>query len=650
MTQAIDFACADRSVRPQDDLFRHVNGAWLASASIAPDQSSAGGFIDLRDKSEADVRAIIEEQPLGDPSTDTGRIAALFASFMDADRVEQLGATPLQPIFSAIAAVTSPSAVARHLGWSLRNGLSPLVNLYEESDPGDPTRYAAFLTQAGLGLPDETYYRLDEHAEVREQYLAHVTRVLTLAGFDDAAAQAAAVLELETKIASHHWDRVRLRDLKAAYNPTPFADVVTQSAGFDWEAYLDGAGIPAGVLGTLIVSQPSFLTGAAALVSEAPLEQWRAWARWKAISGLSGYLSSPFVEARFDFYEKTLAGNEEQRPRWKRGVSFVEGVVGEAVGRLYVERHFEPAKKEAMETLVANLLEAYRRSISTLSWMTDETRVEALRKLSKFTPKIGYPTQWRDYSALTVSADDLVGNALAANSFELDWTLSRIGAPVDPAEWQMFPQTVNAYYHPLRNEIVFPAAILQPPFFNVDADEAINYGAIGAVIGHEIGHGFDDKGSTCDGDGKLRDWWQPADKKAFEQLTSRLVGQYEGLEPEGVTGTTGVNGQLTLGENIGDLGGLGIAYDAWLLAGGTPEGDRVDGLTPGQRFFFGWAQAWRGKRRPEYSRVLLTTDPHSPAEFRCNQIVRNLDAFYGAFEVGEDDSLWLDEAERVTIW
>ena len=338
----------------------------------------------------------------------------------------------------------------------------------------------------------------------------------------------------------------------------------------------------------------------------------------------------------------------EQRPRWKRGVALVEGALGEAVGRAYVARHFQPEKKEAMDRLVARLLEAYRNSIEKLSWMTEETRAEALRKLAQFTPKIGYPARWRDYSALRLTADDLMANVLAANSFELDWTLGRIGKPVDKDEWQMYPQTVNAYYHPLRNEIVFPAAILQPPFFNAEADDAVNYGAIGAVIGHEIGHGFDDKGSTCDGDGRLRDWWQPADREAFEALAKRLIAQFDGLSPEGVDGT--VNGELTVGENIGDLGGLGIAYDAWLLAGGDPDGEEIDGYTPAQRLFLGWAQAWRGKRRPESAKMLLAVDPHSPSEFRCNQIVRNLGAFYDAFGVTRDDALWLAPEDRVTIW
>ena len=649
MTDAIAHANADPSVRPQDDLFRHVNGTWLATAKIDPDKSSAGGFMDLRDAAEQDVLDIIESLPASAPDTDEGRIGALYRSFMDEDRIEALGATPLHPVFNAIAAIDSPSALARHLGWSLRHGLSPLVALYEESDPGDPERYAAFTSQAGLGLPDETYYRLDEHAEIREQYLAHLRRVFELAGFFDAEEQAQAVLALETQIAAHHWDRVRLRDLRAMYNPTSLADLRAASPDFDWDAYLEGAEIPADILGDLIVAQPSFIEGVAPLLASAPLDTWRSWARWKAISGLSGYLSSDFVDARFDFYERILSGNEEQRPRWKRGVALVEGVLGEAVGRLYVAEHFQPEKKAAMDELVGNLLAAYRVSIEKLDWMTDETRAEALHKLEKFTPKIGYPVKWRDYSALTLSEDDLIANVLAANSFELDYTIGRIGKGVDKDEWQMFPQTVNAYYHPLRNEIVFPAAILQPPFFNAAADDAVNYAAIGAVIGHEIGHGFDDKGSTCDGDGRLRDWWQPAVREAFEALAEKLVAQYDGLVPEGVDSGS-VNGKLTVGENIGDLGGLDIAYKAWLLAGGDPDGEPIDGLTPAQRFFVGWAQAWRGKRRPEAMKVLLATDPHSPNEFRCNQIVRNLEPFYTAFGVSEGDALWLAPEERVAIW
>ena len=650
MTSAIAFEHMDPKIRPADDLFRNVNGTWLQTAPIDADKSSAGGFVDLRDQAERDVAKLIDELPLGDPTTDEGRVAALYASFMDTERIESRSAQPLQPIFERIDSVDTPSALAGYLGWSLRQGFSPLLHLYEEADPGDPANYALFASQGGLGLPDEAYYRLDEHAQIREHYLTHLEESFSLAGLRDAADQARAVLALETEIAKHHWDRVALRDLRAMYNPMSLAELRSASPDFDWDAFLAGADIAPEKLDKLIVGQPSFLSGASPLLAEAGLESWRSWARWHAVSALSPFLSEAFVEAQFRFYEQILSGNEAQRPRWKRGVAFVEGVVGEAVGRLYVARHFRPRQKQEMEHLVGNLLSAYRDSISALDWMTEETRAEALRKLSMFTPKIGYPAKWRDYSALQVGADDLVANVLASNSFELDHTLERIGQPVDIHEWQMYPQTVNAYYHPLRNEIVFPAAILQPPFFNSQADDAVNYGAIGAVIGHEIGHGFDDKGSMCDGEGRLRDWWQPADRAAFEGLASRLIDQFDGLRPEGLESDSGVNGELTVGENIGDLGGLGIAYQAWLLAGGDPSGTPIDGYTPAQRFFLGWAQAWRGKRRPESMKMALATDPHSPNEFRCNQIVRNLQPFYDAFGVTPGDALWLAPEERVTIW
>ncbi|RMB58459.1 M13 family metallopeptidase [Tessaracoccus antarcticus] len=650
MTTALNFDHFDTSVPPTEDLFRHANGAWLKEVTIAADKSGAGAFIDLRDASEAAVRDIITSTGGGDASDGERRkIADLYASFMDTDRVEALGATPLQPVLARIDAITDARDLSAHLGWSLRNGFSSLIGFGEDSDPGNPQRYVMFTGQAGLGLPDEEYYRLEEHAHIREAYRAHLERVLGLAGMTDAAAQADAVFALETRIASHHWDKVRTRDLRQMYNPMTWEEFTASTSGIDWNAFAEAAELPVDKVADLVVGQPSFATAAADLVATGNLDAWKSWARWKAVSALSAWLSSDFVDARFDFYERTLQGTEQLRDRWKRGVSLVEGVLGEAIGKIYVERHFQGGAKEAMDELVANLLAAYRISIEKLDWMTETTRAEALDKLSKFRPKIGFPEQWRDYSALQVTPDDLVGNVLAANSFELDHTLEKLGGPMDPHEWLMFPQTVNAYYHPLRNEIVFPAAILQPPFFNVDADDAVNYAAIGAVIGHEIGHGFDDKGSTCDGDGMLRDWWSAEDREAFEQRTHRLISQYNELSPEGADGVR-VNGELTVGENIGDLGGLGIAWKAWLLAGGDPNGEEIDGLTPGERFFFGWAAAWRGRVRPEAMKQRLATDPHSPAEFRCNQIVRNLDAFHETFGTTEDDGLWLAPEERVVIW
>ncbi len=650
MTSALDFTHFDHSVRPVDDLFRHANGAWLKTVEIPADKSGAGAFLDLRDESEKAVRDIIVSTADGDATDEERRkIADLYASFMDTDRVEELGAAPLQPVLERIDAISGVKEFSAHLGWSLRHGFSSLIGFGEDSDPGNPQRYVMFAGQAGLGLPDEEYYRLDEHADIRAAYKLHLERVLELAGVADASTEAATIFELETAIASHHWDKVRTRDLRQMYNPMTWAEFTASASGIDWDAFVEAAEIPVEKLADLVVAQPSFATAVAELVASGELEAWKSWARARAIAALSPWLSSAFVEARFDFYEKTLQGTEQLRDRWKRGVSLVEGVLGEAIGKIYVERHFPEGAKEAMDELVDNLLAAYRDSIEKLDWMTEPTRNEALDKLSKFRPKIGFPAKWRDYSALEISADDLVGNVMAANSFETDIMLEKLGGPMDPDEWLMYPQTVNAYYHPLRNEIVFPAAILQPPFFNVAADDAINYAAIGAVIGHEIGHGFDDKGSTCDGDGMLRDWWTAEDRDAFDERAQQLIAQYDVLSPEGADGIR-VNGELTVGENIGDLGGLGIAWKAWRLAGGDPDGEKIDDLTPGERFFLGWASVWRGLQRPESLKQRLATDPHSPSEFRCNQIVRNLDAFHDVFGTTEDDALWLAPEDRVAIW
>ncbi len=650
MTAALDFTHFDTSVRPGDDLFRHACGKWLDTVEIPADKSGAGAFMDLRDESERAVRDIIvSTAEEGASDGERRQIADLYASFMDTDRVEELGATPLGPVLDRVDAITDIRKFSAHLGWSLRHGFSSLIGFGEDSDPGNPQRYVMFTGQAGLGLPDEEYYRLAEHAGIREAYGTYLERALGLAGVPDASAEAANVLDLETRIASHHWDKVRTRDLRQMYNPMAWAEFTASAPGIDWEAFVAAAELPVDKVADLVVSQPSFATEASHLVATADLETWKSWARAKAVSALSPWLSSDFVDARFDFYERTLQGTEQLRDRWKRGVSLVEGVLGEAIGKIYVERHFPEGAKEAMDDLVANLLAAYRSSIETLDWMTGTTREEALDKLSKFRPKIGFPDKWRDYTELAISADDLVGNVLAANSFEMDIMLGKLGGPMDPDEWLMYPQTVNAYYHPLRNEIVFPAAILQPPFFNVEADDAVNYAAIGAVIGHEIGHGFDDKGSTCDGDGMLRDWWTEEDRQAFDERAQQLIAQYDVLSPQGADGIR-VNGELTVGENIGDLGGLGIAWKAWRLAGGDPDGEKIDGLAPGERFFLGWAAAWRTLLRPEAMKQRLATDPHSPSEFRCNQIVRNLDAFHEVFGTTEDDNLWLEPQKRVVIW
>ncbi len=632
----------DPHVRPQDDLFRHVNGPWLASTPIPDDKPSFGATQLLRDAAEEAVQEIITGLTDAAPGTEAAKVQDLYASFMDTDEVERRGLAPIAPLLAEIDAIEHVDDLLDYFGRSVRRHTGSPLDLDVESDPGDPTRYALFVSQSGLGLPDEEYYRDDRFADILAAYREHVAETLALAGLD--ASEADAVVELETEIAARHWDKVRTRDLRQMYNPTrpePFAERT------DWLRMLRAAGV--GELEQLIDAQPSFVVELSDLLGSERLPAWRAWARFHLLSALSPYLPEAFVQARFGFYGTVLNGIPANRERWKRGITLVERCLGEAVGKLYVERHFSPVAKQRMDELVANLIEAYRRSIGALDWMTEPTRTQALDKLSKFIPKIGYPQQWRDYSGLEVDADDLLGNVLRSASFESDYALSKLDGPINRHEWLMTPQTVNAYYHPLRNEIVFPAAILQPPFFEEDADAAVNYGAIGAVIGHEIGHGFDDQGSTCDGDGKLRDWWTPEDRESFEDRTKALIEQYNELTPAQTPGHH-VNGELTIGENIGDLGGLSIAYQAWRLAVGDDEPAPVDDLTGAQRLFLSWARAWQHKSRPEALITQLTNDPHSPDEFRCNQVVRNVPAFYDAFGVTGDDALWLPPEQRVKIW
>ncbi|MEL4504986.1 M13-type metalloendopeptidase [Luteococcus sp. H138] len=657
MTAALDSARVDADVRPQDDLFRHVNGRWLSQAPIDADKSSAGSFVDLTEKSRMAVRAIVDElatrPAVETPTEEADKIATLYRDFLDEDAIELLGSAPLQPLLARVEQITGTVELARHWGWCLGHGIGSIVGLGPDADMADPTRYAVFLEQAGLGLPDRDYYLAEEHAELLAGYRAHVERSLTLAGVDDATAQADDVLALETELARRHWERERTRDLNAKYNPSSWAELSAAVPTLHLDEVAAGLGCTAEALPLVINSQPSFLTEAGELVTDERLPQWRAWARWQIVAALSPWLSRAFVEERFDFYEHTLQGIQEQKPRWKRGVALVESAMGEAVGRLYVERHFPASSKAGMDELVANLLAAYRESIGSLDWMGEQTRAEALRKLSAFTPKIGHPEHWRSYADLELVPGDLVGNVLRVDEFETRYQLGKLTRPVDPDEWLMTPQTVNAYYHPLRNEIVFPAAILQPPFFNPEADDAVNYGGIGSVIGHEIGHGFDDQGSTCDGDGVLRNWWTEADRAAFTERTAVLVEQFNALTPRQLADDqppVHVNGAFTIGENIGDLGGVGIALKAWRLATGGVEPEPIDALSGTQRFFHGYAAIWCNKARDEMARRLLVVDPHSPAEFRCNQIVRNVDAFHEAFGTTPDDAMWLDPEQRVSIW
>jgi putative endopeptidase len=650
LASGIELDELDAEVRPQDDLFRHVNGKWIARTEIPADKARYGSFYILAEQAEQAVREIVEEARDAEPGTEARKIGDLYASFMDEARIEERGWSAIAGDIAVADAVDDIPGLLSALGSLERKGVGGFFQAFVDNDPGDPERYLVFLEQSGLGLPDESYYREDAFAEIRTAYVAFLTRMFALAGVD---ADAERVFALETELASHHWDNVRSRDSQATYNPMAWAELVALApvaaapAGLD--GWLEAMGAPEGSFAEVVVRQPSFATGAASLLDDAHLEAWRDWLRWQVIRASAPYLHAEVVQANFEFYGRTLTGTPQLRERWKRGVSVAEGAMGEAVGRIYVERHFAPSAKTAMDALVARLVDAYRESIQGLDWMTEATRAKALDKLAKFTPKIGYPDRWRDYSRLEIVADDLIANVRASTEFEFQRELGKIGRPIDRDEWFMTPQTINAYYNPGFNEIVFPAAILQYPFFDEHRDAAANFGAIGAVIGHEIGHGFDDQGSRYDGDGRLTDWWTEDDRAAFEERTKALIAQYDALEPTQLPGHH-VNGALTIGENIGDLGGLGIAWKAYLLSLDGEEGPVVDGLTAAERFFLSWAQAWQMKLRDEEALRLLSIDPHSPNEFRCNQIVRNIDVFHATFGTTPADALWLDPEDRVTIW
>jgi len=642
----LDFSNQDSSVRPQDDLYRHFNGGWLSTAEIPADRATDGAFMALRIESEARVREIIESATGSDEAT---KISNIYASFMAADAVNAKGASPIKNELKEVDAIASLKDFISTLSKLEARGLSGIFGTFIYADMKDASTNIMYLQQGGISLPDEAYYRDEKYADIRTAFLVHVAKIFDLAGVPSSAELATKVMALETRLASHHWDQVKDRDATLTYNKMNRAQVSALMPAFDWELYLTAGEIPAIVLDSVIVQQPSYFEGLGQILADFDLDAWKAWLKWHIISGAASYLSDEFVQENFAFFGKTLSGTPELRERWKRAVSMIEGSLGEAVGKVYVQKYFPAEAKTRMEQLVANLIEAYRVSINDLEWMSPQTKVKALEKLGKFRPKIGYPDKWRDYSALETTPDDLYGNVGRVIKFQRDHELSKIGKPVDREEWHMAPQTVNAYYNPVMNEIVFPAAILQPPFFGLDHDDAVNYGGIGAVIGHEIGHGFDDQGSKYDGDGALNNWWSDSDREAFELRTKALIAQYDALIPEEAPDVN-VNGALTIGENIGDLGGLAIAYKAYQISLGGKASPVIDGFSGEQRLLLSWAQIWRAKVRPEEMRRRIATDPHSPAEFRCNQIVKNFTPFYEAFGVTEKDALWLDEQSRVQIW
>jgi endothelin-converting enzyme/putative endopeptidase len=639
----------DLSVRPQDDLFGHVNGRWYLTEEIPADKGSWGPFLMLADDAEKQVRAIIEELAekvvAGEDGLDDDamRIACLYASFMDEEAVEALGTTPIQPLLDAVESLRDVRDLAAFLGEFEQVGGSGPFAVYVDVDAKDSDRCLVNLAQGGLGLPDESYYHDEKFAEVREKYVDFLTRMFTLVGRADAAGDAASVMELETRLAQGHWERAATRDVDKTYNLMNLAELKELCPAFDWEAFVRNLGGSEETIAETCVRQPSYLQHLSTILEEVPIEQWRVWLTMGVLRATAPYLPAAFVETNFDFYGRTLSGTPQLRDRWKRGVAVVEGSIGEAVGREYVARHFPPASKALMEELVGNLLRAYRESISALDWMGEATKQRAFAKLEMFRSKIGYPEKFRDYSELDFKPDDLVGNVLSANAFETRRQLAKIGAPVDREEWLMLPQTVNAYYRPGMNEICFPAAILQKPFFSPDAEMCENYGGIGAVIGHEIGHGFDDQGAKYDGRGNLQDWWEPEDKQRFQEKSQALIAQYNGFEPRALPGEH-VNGELTVGENIGDLGGLTIALMAYSIA---RDGDV--GIEDAQKLFFNWAFCWRAKRRKELDQQYLTIDPHSPPEFRAN-VVRNLDEFHATFGTQPGDGLWVEPEARVRIW
>jgi len=651
LTSGIATQYIETSVRPQDDFYDYLNGKWMKSVEIPADKSSWGSFMELRENTLPQLRGIIEKVAAGKPAaaTDAQRIGDFYASFMDEARLEQLGATPLNAELAKIAALKDKSELPALLAQLGKIGVGVPFDFGIHQDNKDSTKYVADIGQGGLGMPDRDYYLKADDAKLaatKAKYQVHVEKMLALAGDKNAAANAKAIVDFETEIAKVQWTKVELRDPIKAYNKVNLADMGKVAPGFDWNSWLQATGL-SGKATYVIVGQPTYLKSFVEVSNKTSLDTWKAYLSLHLIESYGSFLSKAFVDERFDFYGTTLSGVKEIEPRWKRGVGVIERSTGEALGKLYTEQYFPAERKARMEALVKNLLAAYKQSIDKIDWMSPATKKEAQAKLAKFTPKIGYPNKWKDYSALVVKRDDLVGNVMRSRVVEADREINKLGKPIDREEWGMTPQTINAYYNPEMNEIVFPAAILQPPFFDANADDAVNYGGIGAVIGHEISHGFDDQGAQYDGDGNLRDWWTASDHKNFKAKTEMLVSQYNAFEP--LPGYH-VNGELTLGENIADNSGLAIAYKAYQISLKGKKAAVIDGLTGEQRLYMGWAQVWRTKMREQQQIVQVKTDPHSPGQYRANGTLRNQPGYYEAFKVKQGDKMYLAPKDRVIIW
>lgn len=643
----IDLSAMDTSVRPQDDFYSYVNGNWMKTTEIPADKSRWGGFSILRDKATAEVKALIMEAGENASNTGAKQIGDLYNSFMNETLIEEKGLSAIASELAKVDAIQSHKDLTDFFAYADITGYDVPFGGTIYQDLKQVENYITFMWQAGLGLPDRDYYFDDSEKgqKLQQAYREFLVNMQQLAGLEKAESYADSIYSLEKSLAEHHRTRVENRDPDNYYNKKSLSELKVLMPAVDWDSYL-----PAAHLATakdFIVGQPEYLQAASQIIADTDLDTWKRYLKVKVLSAAAPYMHGELAQANFDFYGTTIRGVEQMEPRWKRAVQFVNGSVGELVGQRYVEKYFPPEAKARMVELVDNLKAAYRESIESLTWMSEDTKKEALTKLANFTTKIGYPDTWRDYSALEVSADNLVGNAMAATRFEAMHERDKLGKPLDRGAWGMSPQTVNAYYNPAMNEIVFPAAILQPPFFNMNAEDAVNYGGIGGVIGHEIGHGFDDKGSKFDGKGYLNNWWTDSDRENFDQLTGKLVAQYSGFEP--LHGEH-VNGELTLGENIGDLSGLGIAFKAYKMSLENEEAQVIDGFTGDQRVFLGWAQVWRSKMRDEALSERLKTDPHSPAEYRVQGVLPNIEDFYSAFGVKEGDGMYLPEEERVVIW
>jgi predicted metalloendopeptidase len=646
----IDAVLLSDTVRPQDDFNAYVNGTWLRETEIPPDKQTWGSFEILGEESEQNQRAIIEELSESkslDPGTDEGRVGGFYRSYMDTATLEKLGVRPVQADLDRILAAESAAALMNLSAENRVHGVASPLSLLVFPDLGDSTRYVVYFFQAGLTLPDRDYYveQGEKYEKLRAALPGYAAKLFELAGVPDGEARGRAVLEVERRLAEPQWRAEETRNVQKLYNLVAKADLGSITDRIHWDRYLESSRLSD--ISHVVVGQPSYVTALGGLLDSIPLADWKSYFAFRLLDGAAPYLSDAFVQARFEFSGRLVSGLEELPPRWQRGVRNVNSLLGEAVGKLYVARHFPPEAKARMEQLVVNLIETYGEAIEELPWMTAETKARAQEKRKKFTYKIGYPETFRDYSRLRVDPEDLAGNVKRAQELEYERNRAKLGRPIDRSEWQMTPQTVNAYHDPTKNEIVFPAAILQPPFFNMAADDAVNYGAIGVVIGHEMGHAFDDQGRRFDGDGNLRDWWSEYDAAAYEESASTLVAQFDRFE---ALPDLKVNGKLTLGENIGDLTGIAIAYRAYLKLLGGREAPVIDGFTGAQRFFIGYAQVWRSRYREEAMRQLVLSNPHAPPEFRVNGPLRNSPEFFEAFGVKEGDGMWLPPAERVKIW